>query len=803
MRTIVQLTASRFYGAPERQILELGRALSESWRTVIVSFSEGGLCREFLAKAAGQGFPAVCLDHDTPRLAAALGDLTQLLSRAGAEGLCCHGYKANLLGLLAARRLRIPVVAVSRGWTAETWRVRLYEVLDRRVLGRMDRVVCVSHAQAQKVRRAGVPRQKTVVIHDAVRADRFPSPRNEDRVRLEQLFAEPPKRIVGAAGRLSPEKGFDVLIDAASEVLRRDPSVGFVLYGDGRLRGALAGRVRERKLEGRFVLAGFCSELDRLFPCFDLFVLPSFTEGLPNVVLEAFAAGVPVVATAVGGTPEVVRDGHNGYLVPPGDSAALAKRIADALCDQRQLRKFGERGRQRVERCFSFASQAESYVRLLAGLGVVEAPPPGSQRRPHAPREEMRHAERDDYGTSPRHRSRPVRVCFMIDNLSGKTNQVVLGGSEQQLLTLIEQLDRRKVSPYLCLLDGENEASRSVEPDGCPVLRLGVRSLRRPSTLAAAWRFVRYLRRERIDLLKVNFPDSTRFGVTLARLAGVRRIVGTREDLGHWMTPADRRLGRLYSRLIDATVANSEACRRSVMADECAPGNSVFVIPNGIDGGRFAHIPEPSAPGRDGRPPRVGALANLRPVKNVEMLVRAASLLAPRYPELRFQVAGEGSSRSELQRLIRQLGLAERFELLGAVTDVAGFLSGLDVAVLCSRAEGLPNAILEYMAAGRPIVATSVGGNGELIDDGEHGLLVPSGDERRLAAAIDRLLRDRALAARLASAARRHALHEYGLERLARRHESLFHRLLFGENGATKRGRGQFAGTARKVLRTD
>src|SRR5205823_2245703 len=120
------------------------------------------------------------------------------------------------------------------------------------------------------------------------------------------------------------EKGFGVLVEAAAGALRGDPAAGVVLFGEGVLRSDLERRVRELGLAGRFVMPGFRTDLDTLFPAADVVALPSFTEGLPNVALEAGAAGVPVVATAVGGTPEVVADGETGFLVPPGEPGPFA-----------------------------------------------------------------------------------------------------------------------------------------------------------------------------------------------------------------------------------------------------------------------------------------------------------------------------------------------------------------------------------------------------------------------------------------------------------------------------------------------
>ncbi len=374
---VVHLTASPFYGGPERQMLGLARCLPASYRTTFLSFPERGLCRAFLEEARKHGFAAHALAHNTPNIPGAVRELTGRLRELRAEVLCCHGYKADLIGAPAARRLGLPVVGVSRGWTSVSWRVRLYEWLDRRCLRRMDAVVCVSDGQARRVRCAGVPAAKLHVIRNAVRADRFPAPAAATRAHLQALFPRPPALLVGAAGRLSPEKGFDVLVEAAARVAAHCPHAGFVLFGDGPQRDALTHRVRQLGLGERFVMPGFSGDLDRWLTSFDLTVLPSFTEGLPNVVLESLAGRVPVVATAVGGTPEVVEDGVNGFLVPPGRPGPLARRILELLSDEPRRRQMGKLGERRVRSHFTFEAQAWQYRRLLESL---VAPAAGAAR---------------------------------------------------------------------------------------------------------------------------------------------------------------------------------------------------------------------------------------------------------------------------------------------------------------------------------------------------------------------------------------------------------------------------------------
>ncbi len=367
MPTVIHLTASTFLGGPERQMLGLAHALGTEYRTEFLLFPEGGRCRRFLEEVRGQGFEGEALTHDTPWVRAAVRELAGRLGELDAEVLCCHGYKANLLGRPAARRAGVPAVAVSRGWTGENFKIRLYERLDRFTLGWTDRVVCVSQAQADKVRRAGVPRRRVRVIRNAIRADRFAEPQPRDRELLQSFFPKPPRVVVGAAGRLSPEKGFGVLVRAAERVCRERTDVGFVVFGDGPLRDRLRTDIARAGLGGRFALAGLRGDLDALMPHLDLVALPSFTEGLPNVVLEAMAAAVPVVATAVGGTPEVVEDGVTGSLVPAGDADALAVGILQILNSPRRL-SIGLRGRERVLRHFTFEAQARQYEQLFREL---------------------------------------------------------------------------------------------------------------------------------------------------------------------------------------------------------------------------------------------------------------------------------------------------------------------------------------------------------------------------------------------------------------------------------------------------
>lgn len=362
------LTASPFYGGPERQMIGLARAMADSAENVFLCLMEQGKAKPFVEVLRKNRLRDIQLQSNHPHLVACTREVASHLRRIGAHVLLTHGYKADIIGWPAARLAGIPVVMVSRGWTYATRRVRFYEALDRRILHFADRVVCVSEGQADKVRRAGVRPDRVETICNSVDLSRFAKADPAGQLKLRSLFPDAVRHIVVAVGRLSPEKGFDQLIDAAGAVCERREDVGFAIIGDGPLKRDLQLQINSSKLQRRFVLAGFRNDVDQMLPHATVLVQSSHTEGMPNVVLEAMAASVPVVATSVGGTPEMIVHGESGYLVPPADPDAIAAGVLALLDDSMERASMACAARHRVEEHFSFASQAASYEQMLGKL---------------------------------------------------------------------------------------------------------------------------------------------------------------------------------------------------------------------------------------------------------------------------------------------------------------------------------------------------------------------------------------------------------------------------------------------------
>ncbi len=377
---VLHLTASPFFGGPERVILDIVRTQAApefGVRSLVVSFSENGNCRPFIEQIEKSGFSGRILKNDMPRLVAATFELSRLLRNENIDVIVAHGHKSRMVGWFAARRTGIPIVGISHGWTWQDWKTSIYERIDQWIHRRMDRVVCVSQGQADKVIRAGTPKSRVVVIHNALDFDRFQTePDPEFRNRLEKYFnmEKPPRLIVGAAGRLSPEKGFDVMIDAVRRVVEKrsveksETDFGVVLFGEGFLREQLQGRIDAAGIADRFKMVGFTNELDKFLPWFDVFAQSSHTEGFPCVNVEAMACRVPVLATSVGGVPEQIAPDRNGLLVPANDSESFAVALERLLGDSGLRKRFGDEGRRRAATEFTCREQARKYLDVFQNV---------------------------------------------------------------------------------------------------------------------------------------------------------------------------------------------------------------------------------------------------------------------------------------------------------------------------------------------------------------------------------------------------------------------------------------------------
>lgn len=300
----------------------------------------------------------------------AIVKLKGLLAKYNIDILHCHDYKANLIGFLASRFKRVNLVTTLHGWTKANLKVRCYEYLDAIIMKNFNKIIVVSNQIREDLLKKNFTEQKIIVIHNAVDVSYF-GQKTDDALRYKEKFGISGNcRIIGTVGRLSSEKGQKYLIEAAEEVLRIFPEVVFLLVGDGAEGKMLKNIVYAKGLEKHIAFAGFCpvQEMKNMYSLMDIFILPSLTEGISLVLLEAMAMGIPVIATKVGGTNEIIEHGRTGYLIPPADKQAISEAIINLLNDEITAQSIAKAGQDRVKKEFSVNRMVKEIEEAYRGL---------------------------------------------------------------------------------------------------------------------------------------------------------------------------------------------------------------------------------------------------------------------------------------------------------------------------------------------------------------------------------------------------------------------------------------------------
>jgi glycosyltransferase involved in cell wall biosynthesis len=384
-------------------------------------------------------------------------------------------------------------------------------------------------------------------------------------------------------------------------------------------------------------------------------------------------------------------------------------------------------------------------------------------------------------------------------------NNIADGGAERVAVNLATRADPSRFRCSLCVtrplsyLPGEATELNleRLRAEGVDVLLLD----RRSRYSIASWGpLVGYLRSQKVDLVHGHMFGSNVWGAVLGRLIGVPVVIA-HEHTWSFEGQAVRRLidRRVVARLADAVIAVSEADRRRMIEEVGMPSNRVVLIPNGT----------PSPPQSDGAAvreelniaadaPLLAMTAVVRPQKAIDVMVRAMAILCGRHPDARLVVMGPGDS-GRLRALASEIGVADAVTFTGHRSDVADVLGAATVGVLSSDYEGTPLAVLEYMAAGLPVVATDVGGLPQIVENGRTGLLVPKRDPSALAAAIEKLLIDRELARSMGERGRARQQSEFSSEVMSERVYRLYESLLAtrGLNNADRTERMQRADQVR------
>jgi L-malate glycosyltransferase len=351
-------------GGTERLVIEISKTLIADVQPTVCCLDGQGA---WASELTDLGIPVLALNRAPgfrPGLGLAIG---RLADEHQIDVLHCHHYSPFVYGRIAAlRNRRLRVVFTEHGRLSDAG-PSLKRRLINPILGRMPATICaVSGDLRRHMIAEGLPRHRVRVIHNGIDLGPRPSKIARSTARLA-LGLPQDSYVVGAVGRLDPVKDLATLLDAAAGMAPGLPRLKVAIIGDGPERAALEQRIAALRLHDVVRLVGYRKDVRELLPAFDVYTNTSTHEGVSLTILEAMAAALPVVATRVGGTPEVVVDRDTGLLVPARSAGDLASALASFEGDPRRRRAAGEAGRIRVERDFSVKTMAHAYFDAYNG----------------------------------------------------------------------------------------------------------------------------------------------------------------------------------------------------------------------------------------------------------------------------------------------------------------------------------------------------------------------------------------------------------------------------------------------------
>ena len=296
-----------------------------------------------------------------------IASIVRLIDELQIDVLHTSEFRSNVMGLLARRRRPVKLVATVHGWIVNSVRGRAYRTLDKTLLRLFDGAIFVSAATRRLVPRWWLPARRTIVLHNGLVLGRY----GAQTVSARRRAVDPARVTLLNVGRLSPEKGQDLLVRAVAALQERFPGLSLKFAGTGPAEPELRGLAESLGIGDRVHFLGYIQDMPALYADVDLLVQSSLTEGLPNVIVEAAYLRVPMVATDVGGTGEVVEHGRSGWLIPPGSVEALRDGIAHFLAEPARFVAMGELGHRNIVDRFSIAARTEKltafYQRIAAG----------------------------------------------------------------------------------------------------------------------------------------------------------------------------------------------------------------------------------------------------------------------------------------------------------------------------------------------------------------------------------------------------------------------------------------------------
>lgn len=628
-------------------------------------------------------------------------------------------FYSNLMLIPTAKWSGVPVVIGSQRQIGDRL-TRLQSAAQAVVFHMCDRVVCNSQAAAERLTRQGLSEAKIVVIPNGLPETAFDFapvavPRQPGQVRIAYV-----------ARMNDPVKNHRGFLRAAGRLASRFPSVEFVFVGDGPLRPDLEKMANDLRLEGRCRFLGERHDMAGIFSSVDISALFSFSESMSNVILEAMAAGVPVVASRVGGNAEVVQDRKTGLLVESGNEEQLVEALG-TLVEEPHLRcEYGHCGRRLAQENFRMDRIARRFEELYTSL-LEEKSGRVRQLRSRSP------------ATSAS--QEPFRVVIVAASPRWVGGQ----GVQADLLVRDWQTETRADVRFIPIDPAMPGWIRWVER--VPFLRTLVRT---PLYLSALWRGTKHA-----DIVHVFSASYWSFLLAPMPAWLIARLRGKKALIHYHSGEARDHLRRSSIAVRVLRAADRVVVPSRYLVDVFGEFNlRPQVVPNIVDSAQFCY--------RLRRPlrSRLVCTRGFHPYYGVDTVVRAFALVKEQYPEARLCLVGKGQTESQIRGLVKQLGLSD-VHFAGVVShdEIGRHYDQNDIFVNASWLDNMPVSILEAFSSGTPVVTTAPDGIRYMVEHERTGLLCSVGDWKALAENVIRLLREPEIASRLAQNAHEESLH--------------------------------------------
>ena len=694
-------------GGSERQFAALGRSLNpENFRLQLGCIRQRGAFVEGLGEIPQFRLGGSLYGPQSWKTRWRLG---RYLRRSDIAVAQAFDFYSNLTLIPAARAARIPVVVGSQRQLGDLL-TPAQSFAQTTVFRLCDAVVCNSRAAAQRLVDQGLKQDQVVVIGNGL---------------PDAAFAETPCFLprrtgvlrVGMVARMNTRaKNHVLFLRAAARLKDKFPHVEFLLVGDGPLRPELEAEASRLNIAKQVLFLGDQRNIPSILASLDISVLPSASESLSNAILESMAAGLPVVASRVGGNPELVNE-ERGILCSPDSEEDLAAALDMLLLDERKRAAFGRTAREFAQRNFTTAQMARHYEELYTEL---------------LSRKEWRSARRS--------------VPVMAGVRSGRTNVAIIAAS-------LRYVGGQSVQAELLLRHWEDDpeiaATRiPIDPplpravawvERIPVLRTFVRQ---PFYLWELWKGLKHA-----DIAHIFSASYWSFLIAPLPALWIARIRGKKAIIHYHSGEARDHLRRSFAarrilRSSDRLVVPSEFLVHVFREF----GLEARAVPNIVDFSQFVF--------RERRPlrPHLICTRGFHPYYAVDVVVRAFAKVQKSFPEVRLDLVGKGPSEPEIRSLVQELKLSGvNFAGVASRQEIGKFYDDADIFINASRVDNMPVSIMEAFACGTPVVTTAPESIRYLVKHEGTGLLSEVGDADGLAKNVIRLLRDPELATRLAA----------------------------------------------------